>query len=76
MFDAGQNVIVISEKGITYDATILAVAKDDSGKAAYKVALAGAGPDQLGQWHKAADVFLQTKSKETEEQAWDTFTKM
>jgi hypothetical protein len=76
MFEAGTKVIVISDKGITYDATILAVAKDDTGKAAYKVTLAGAGPEQLGQWHKAADVFLQDKSSEKEEQAWDTFTKM
>jgi hypothetical protein len=76
MFEAGQKVIVISEKGITYDATILAVAKDDSGKAAYKVTLAGAGPEQLGQWHKAADVFHQEKDAEKEEQAWDTFTKL
>jgi hypothetical protein len=67
MFDVGQRVMVITEKGVSYDATILARAEGDHGPGAYKVALHNLGPDQLGQWHKACDVFLPEKMDEVEE---------
>jgi hypothetical protein len=75
MFDIGTKVVVITEKGISYDAVILAVAKDDSGHAAYKVALDTLGHEQFGQWHKAGDVFLQEQHTEAEEASWDNFIK-
>ena len=62
MFETGQQVVVITEKGIAYEATILAVARDDSGRAAYKVAQTATGVEQLGQWHKAGDIFIVDKA--------------
>jgi len=58
MFDVGQKVLVLTDKGVAYDATIIARATGDSGPGAYKVVLNDRGPEQLGQWHKADDVFL------------------
>jgi len=75
MFEIGNKVVVITEKGISYDAIILAVAKDDTGRSAYKVALDSLGHEQFGQWHKAGDVFLQEQRAEAEEQSWDNFIK-
>ena len=75
MLKRGQTVIVISDKGIAYEAEIVATAKDDSGRAAYKVALHGLGGEQLGQWHKAGDVFVEEHSEEEEDAAWNSITK-
>ena len=69
MFEVGQKVMVITDKGVSYDATILARATGDHGPGAYKVAIHSLGPDQLGQWHKACDVFLPEKMKNEEEEA-------
>lgn len=74
MLKRGQTVIVISDKGIAYEAEIVATAKDDSGRAAYKVALHGMSGEQLGQWHKAGDVFVEEHSAE-EDAAWNSITK-
>jgi hypothetical protein len=57
MFELNQTVIVITEKGLTYDGFILARATGEDGKGAYKIGLEGAGFEQPGQWHKADDVF-------------------
>ncbi len=73
MFETGQKVIVISDKGISYEAVVIAVAKSDVGLGAYKVALKGSGSEQLGQWHKAEDVFIQEQTEEQEQASWDTF---
>jgi hypothetical protein len=70
MLEVGQKVLVISDKGIAYDATILARAKGEDGPPAYKVALNERGPEQLGQWHRACNIFLPEvteSSKEPEE---------
>ncbi len=75
MFEVGQKVLVITEKGVTYDATILATAKGDGGPGAYKVALTDHGPEQLGQWHKAADVFIMDQTWEEKKDSWDEFLK-
>jgi hypothetical protein len=64
MLDLDQKVIVISEKGITYEGFILARASGEDGASAYKIGLDGAGSSQLGQWHKASDVFVVEKSSE------------
>jgi hypothetical protein len=58
MFKVGQEVTVISEKGVAYSGYILASATGDEGQKAYKIAIDGAGMGQLGQWHKAVDVFV------------------
>ena len=70
MFDEGQKVIVVTDKGIAYDGVILARATGDNGPGAYKVGLDGAGPDQMAQWHKAGDVFVQEKGDETQD-VWE-----
>jgi len=57
MFKVGQEVTVISDKGVGYSGYILACATGDDGQRAYKIAIDGTGMGQLGQWHKAADVF-------------------
>ena len=64
MFDVGQKVIVVADKGIAYDGIIQARATGDNGPGAYKVTLDGSGPEQMGQWHKAADVFVREKTEE------------
>ncbi len=75
MFKRGQTVIVISDKGLAYQADIVATAKDDRGLAAYKVAVHGAGAELLGQWHKACDVFVQEPSAAEEDGPWSSITK-
>ncbi len=68
MFDVGQEVTVIADKGIAYDGIILARATGDNGLGAYKVTLEGGSPEQLGQWHKAVDVFVREKTQDDETQ--------
>jgi hypothetical protein len=59
MFEVGQKVVVITERGTAYDGFILARATGDDGAGAYKIALDGGGLGQMGQWHRADDVFVQ-----------------
>jgi hypothetical protein len=75
MYEIGQKVLVITDKGVTYDATVLAIARGDGGPGAYKVALNDRGPDQLGQWHKAADVFILDQTMQEKKDSWDKFLK-
>jgi len=76
MFELGQQVLVITDKGISYDAIVLATAKDDEGRRAYKVTMSGLGPDQPGQWHKACEIFVPDKSASEDEQvALENFIK-
>jgi hypothetical protein len=75
MLKTGQTVIVITDKGIAYEADIVATAKSDSGLAAYKVAVHGAGSEQLGQWHKACDVFVEDQTEAEEDASWKSITK-
>jgi hypothetical protein len=70
MFEVGKKVLVITDKGVTFDATILATAKGDGGPGAYKVALNDRGPEQLGQWHKAADVFILDQTLLEKKYSW------
>lgn len=58
MYEIGQEVMVISDKGVAYDGYITATATSDHGEKAYKIALEGGGLTQLGQWHKACDIFV------------------
>jgi hypothetical protein len=76
MFDVGQQVTVIAEKGIAYDGVILARATGDNGPGAYKVTLEGGGAGQLAQWHRASDVFVREKTDDDLESQipWDGIT--
>jgi len=74
MFELDQKVVVIMDKGLTYDAVIIARAKgDDGGRGAYKVALIGQGDKQPGQWHKATDVFLPEQTEQEKKDSWNEF---
>jgi len=64
MFDVGQEVTIIGDKGVAYNGYVLARATGDDGTKAYKIMLDGGGLQQMGQWHKACDVFvLDAKAK-------------
>jgi len=71
MFDVGQKVTVITDKGIDYDGIILTSAKGDDGPGAYRVTLDGAGPEQMAQWHKAADVFVRNEKDDDSQISWE-----
>jgi hypothetical protein len=71
MFEVGQKVTIIADKGINYDGIILARATGDNGPGAYKVALDGSGPGQMGQWHKAVDVFVREETKDDTQLPWE-----
>lgn len=58
MFEVGQQVTVIADKGIRYNCYILARASGENGMKAYKVSNDEGGLGQMGQWHKAADIFV------------------
>ena len=74
MFDLGQPVLVIADKVISYEGIVTARATgDDGGTAAYQVALRGG--EQLGQWHKACDVFVVEEAKQEEADTAESFLK-
>lgn len=73
MFKVGQEVTVISDKGVAYGGQILACATGDDGQKAYKIAMDGAGMGQLGQWHKSADVFI-IENQDTAAQGEETIS--
>ncbi|HTA79154.1 MAG TPA: hypothetical protein VK720_06380 [Terracidiphilus sp.] len=58
MIEVGQEVMVIGDKGIAYMGYVMATATSPDGQKAYKVAIEGGGLQQLGQWHKACDIFV------------------
>jgi hypothetical protein len=66
MLNIGQRVIVITDKGISYDGVILARAAGDAQASAYKVGLESGGYQQHGQWHKSTDVFVPEATAEDE----------
>jgi hypothetical protein len=75
-FELGQKVVVITDKGPTYDAVVVARAKGDSGgPGAYKVTLSNLGAGHPGEWHKAADVFLPEPTEQEKKDSWDDFLK-
>jgi hypothetical protein len=75
MLNRGQTVIVVTDKGISYEADIVATAKSDSGLAAYKVVARGTGSEQLGQWHKASNVFVEEGRAGEEDAPWTSITR-
>jgi hypothetical protein len=58
MIEVGQEVTVINEKGVAYNGYVMSTATSVDGTKAYKVVIDGNGLQQLGQWHKACDVFV------------------
>ncbi|HEY1903001.1 MAG TPA: hypothetical protein VGG56_11240 [Terracidiphilus sp.] len=58
MLELNQSVIVIADKGLTYEGYIMARAAGENGSTAYRIGLEGAGFEQHGQWHKSGDVFV------------------
>jgi len=74
MFELDQKVVVITDKGLPFDALIVARAKgDDGGRGAYKVTPISAGAENPGQWHKATDVFLPELTAQEKKEAWNEF---
>jgi len=64
MLELNQNVIVIADKGMSYEGYIMARATGEDGSGAYRIGVEGAGIEQQGQWHKASDVFIPEPVKE------------
>jgi hypothetical protein len=64
VLDLNQSVIVIGEKGVTYEGYVMERASGDNGSAAYRIGLEGAGFEQQGQWHRSSDVFVPELRKE------------
>jgi hypothetical protein len=75
MYEIGQKVLVIADKGVAFEATVLATAKGDKGPGAYKVAQIDSGPGQIAQWHKAADVFILDQTMQEKKDSWNDFLK-
>ena len=75
MYEIGQKVLVITDKGVAFDATVIATAKGDKGPGAYKVAQNESGSEHIGQWHKAADVFIQDQTMQEKRDSWNDFLK-
>jgi hypothetical protein len=67
VLELNQSVIVIGDKGVTYEGYVMARASGENGAAAYRIGLEGAGYAQQGQWHKSCDVFVpEPKKKDAE----------
>jgi hypothetical protein len=66
MLNIGQKVVVITEKGLSYDGVILARAAGDAQASAYKIGLESGGHQQQGQWHKSTDVFVPEATEDEE----------
>jgi hypothetical protein len=75
MYEVGQKVLVVTDKGVSFEATVLATAKGDGGPGAYKVSVNEVGAEQLGHWHKACDVFVLDKTWQENKDSWDKFLK-
>lgn len=76
MFEIGQKVIVISEKGVAFEAVIIGRAKgDNAGPGAYKVAVKDIGPETIGQWHTASEVFVPEQTAQEKKDTWNDFLK-
>lgn len=74
MFDIGQTVLVVTDKGIAYDGSIMARAMgDNGGPPAYQVA--PQGHKQQAQWHKASDVFMLEETEPEDQNSIESFLK-
>jgi hypothetical protein len=76
MFDLGQKVVVITDKGVAFDAVIIGRAKgDNAGPGAYKIAMKDLGPETIGQWHRASEVFIPEQTAQERKESWNDFLK-
>jgi hypothetical protein len=66
MLNIGQKVVVITDKGLSYDGVILARAASDTQTSAYKIGLESGSYQPHGQWHKSGDVFVPEATEEDE----------
>ena len=74
MFNVGQEVLVITDKGIAYSGYITARALgDNGGPPAYQIAMHSGG--QQNQWHRASDVFLPEEIAQEDPNAIENFLK-
>lgn len=72
MFEIGQTVLVITDKGVSYDGMVMARATgDNGGPSAYQIA--PKGHEHQGQWHKACDVFVLEQSHEKDADSIENF---
>lgn len=72
MFEIGQTVLVISDKGVSYDGSVMARATgDNGGPPAYQVA--PQGHEHQAQWHKACDVFLLEEAEKKDPDSIENF---
>jgi hypothetical protein len=73
MFDIGQSILVITEKGVAYDGYITARAMgDNSGPPAYQITPKGG---QQTQWHRSSEVFLPEQIEPQDPDAIESFLK-
>ncbi len=74
MFDVGQAVLVITDKGIAYDGYVIARATgDNGGPPAYQVSPRGGG--QQSQWHRSSEVFLPEETETEDPSSVTSFLK-
>lgn len=73
MFDIRQEVLVITDKGISYSGYVSARAMgDNGGPPAYQITIHGS---QQSQWHRSSEVFLPEETKPEDPSAFDSFLK-
>ncbi len=73
MFNIGQEVLVITDKGIAYNGYISARATgDDGGPPAYQVTIHGS---QQNQWHRSGEVFLPEEATQEDTNSIESFLK-
>ena len=75
MLDINQKVLIITEKGDAFEATIIATAKGDGGPPAYKVISNDPGAEKIGKWHRASDVYVLDQTWQEKKDSWDRFLK-
>ena len=75
MFDVGQAVLVITDKGVTFEGYIKARAMgDNSGSVAYQI-VAAHGSAQQGQWYRSTDVFMPEATLSEDPNSIETYLK-
>lgn len=73
MFNIGQEVLVITDKGIAYNGYITARALgDNGGPPAYQITAHGG---QQNQWHRAGDVFLPEEISQEDPNSIESYLK-
>lgn len=72
MYELGQTVLVITDKGFFCEGPVMGRATgDNGGQPAYQVA--PQGHENQAQWHKACDVFLPEKIEQEDPNSIENF---